>query len=422
MQGDLNQKIEVASADEIGTLGTAFNQMVINLKQKIEQLHGEQVKLQASINSLSVGYIMVDRDRNIAVINHTAKQAFCALESSPLATIDSCTLGHIADQLKSAVDLRALIDQCFAQKKPVFAREVSFKNRYLKIFITPIITIGVIGAVVLIDDITEAKLLERSKDEFFSIASHELRTPLTAIRGNTSMIKEFYTEKLTDPELKDMVEDIHESSIRLIGIVNDFLDMSRLEQGKMEFKKESVNIVDLIKSVVSEYQVTGTQKHVVLNFLEPTPPVNPMAFTDKNKTKQVVINLIGNALKFTEHGAITIRLQLLPGNIKVLVSDTGRGISVANQNLLFRKFQQANTSLLTRDTTKGTGLGLYISRLLIEGLKGTIKLEGSVEGKGTTFSFTLPLATTEQLKATAPVSSGISINSATGLTQKNTNS
>ncbi len=416
MEGDLNQKIDVKSSDEIGALGTAFNQMVTNLKQKIEQLHSEQVKLQASINSLSVGYIMVDRDRNIAVINQTAKQAFCALESSQFATIEACTLVHIADQLKTVVDLPALIDQCFTQKKPLLVHELAFNNRYLKIFITPIITIGVIGAVILIDDITEPKLLERSKDEFFSIASHELRTPLTAIRGNTSMIKDFYGDKLTDPALKEMVEDIHKSSIRLIGIVNDFLDTSRLEQGKMEFKKVPFNITDLINEVIKEDQSIAAQKQLALTFHTETVNALQDVFADRDKTKQVLINLIDNALKFTEHGAITLSTQAGNGFIKVLISDTGRGISDANKNLLFRKFQQANTSLLTRDTTKGTGLGLYISKLIMEGMGGHVQLESSQEGSGSTFSLTFPVAMKDQIPVEPSSSSTIDI--ATGITQK----
>jgi two-component system, OmpR family, sensor histidine kinase VicK len=403
MQGDFSETVTEgsASSDEVGTLTTLFNQMVSNVKQKIEQLHDEQVKLQASINSLSVGFIMVDRDNNIITINHTARQALCASSSSPLATIKECTLTHIEDELQGIIDLKGLINRCFVQKKTLMIREVEFQNRFLKIFITPIITIGVIGAVILIEDITEAKILERSKDEFFSIASHELRTPLTAIRGNTAMIKDFYASKIADAEFGDMLKDIHESSIRLIEIVNDFLDMSRLEQGRMEFKREPVDLGGLIKSIIKEYQVTGSQKQVLLEFKPHTDPL-PAVFVDIDKTKQVFINLIGNAMKFTEKGSVTISTAKEGGFIKIFVTDTGRGIAPVNQNFLFRKFQQANNSILTRDTTKGTGLGLYISKLIIEGLKGVIRLERSILGQGTTFAFTLPIATQEQLHPTAP--------------------
>ncbi len=439
-KGNLQENIEnimLVKKDEIGSLSRSFSIMLKKLredvdfekraKQEIEQkviertkeLHDEQRKLEASINSLSVGFIMVDLENKIVTINQTAKMHLCASPTSPLATITECTLIHIEDELKGAIDLRSHISTCLSEKKPITIPEVIFQNKSLKILISPIIALGVIGAVVLIEDITEGKILERSKDEFFSIASHELRTPLTAIRGNTSMIKQYYGEKITDPELNEMIQDIHASSIRLIEIVNDFLDLSRLEQRKMEFNKETVNIPDLINSVLKEYQVTGSQNKIALIFDPPKDNVPfPQAYTDLNKTKQVLINLIGNALKFTEKGSITITTAIDGGFIKILITDTGRGISLTNQNLLFHKFQQAGTSLLTRDTTKGTGLGLYISKLMTEGLGGTIKLEKSIEGYGSTFSFSLPIVTPEQLQKHSSVENTTKIDAATGLTQK----
>ena len=460
-KGDLSVIADVSSKDEIGELATSFNQMAAELKsyygeleqkvaertseaeeaktklesqvgelesnksamlnlledakelekqleiekesvekkvlERTRQLNEEKIKLAASISSLTLGFIMTDRANNIVTINQAAKNILCASANSPLATVQNCTLSHIEDELRGAIDLRALINRSVVEKKVLLIKELEFQGRFLKIVITPIMELAdVIGCVVLVDDITEAKILERSKDEFFSIASHELRTPLTAIKGNTSMIEEFYADKIKDPELRDMISDIHESSVRLIEIVNDFLDTSRLEQGKMEFKKAPIDLVNLITSVIKEYQVTGSRKKLAIEFHPDEKVALPKVFADPDKTKQVLINLIGNGLKFTEQGGVTITTQVLPGFVKVLVTDTGRGISKTNQSLLFHKFQQANTSLLTRDTTKGTGLGLYISKLIIEGMGGEIKLESSTEGKGTTFSLTLPTATKEE--------------------------
>jgi signal transduction histidine kinase len=416
--GDLTQQAEITSTDEVGTLAKAFNQMVNNLKQKIEQLHAEHIKLEASINSLSVGYIMLDRESTILTINQTAKQILCASPTSPYATIADCTLDYIHEELKGSINLKAFINQCLNEKKSMLIKELPFQNRYLKIFLTPIITIGVIGVVILVDDITETKVMERSKDEFFSIASHELRTPLTAIKGNSSLIKEFYSDHIKDQNLSEMIEDIHESSNRLIGIVNDFLDMSRLEQGKMDFKKIPFDITEIINSIIKEYQVTGSQKQVELIFTQDNQIKLPAVYADPNKVKQVLINLIGNGLKFTSKGTITISTHVENNLLKVFVADTGRGISQANQNLLFRKFQQANTSILTRDTTKGTGLGLYISKLITEGMGGTIKLENSVEGHGTTFSFTIPLATKEQIASPKVEVSVVKVDTDTGLSKE----
>ena len=114
--------------------------------------------------------------------------------------------------------------------------------------------------------------------------------------------------------------------------------------------------------------------------------------TDADRVKQVIYNFIGNAMKFTTHGSITISSEVKGRQLKVLITDTGSGIPLDRQHLLFHKFQQASNNILTRDTTRGTGLGLYISKLLVEKMHGKIRLEHSEEGKGSTFSFTLPLA------------------------------
>jgi signal transduction histidine kinase len=206
------------------------------------------------------------------------------------------------------------------------------------------------------------------------------------------MIKEFYGEKISDPGLNEMIQDIHESSVRLIEIVNDFLDTSRLELGKMEFKKEEFNIYKLIQDTIKEYITSSSQKKLYIRVEDPGTQL-PLVFADRNKTKQVLINLVGNSIKFTETGGITIKMVPLGKFVKVFVTDTGRGISPENQLLLFRKFQQAQSSLITRDTTKGTGLGLYISKLIMEGMSGGIRIESSEVNKGTTFSITLPVAT-----------------------------
>ena len=231
------------------------------------------------------------------------------------------------------------------------------------------------------------------------------------------MIEEFYADKIKEPELIDMINDIHESSTRLIGIVNDFLDTSRLEQGKMQFKNEAINIEDLINSIMKEFQVTGSQKKLSITYQPPeNRAVLPQIYADVNKTKQIIINLIGNALKFTDQGGVTITTEVTDESVKILITDTGRGISPENQNLLFRKFQQAGSSLLTRDTTKGTGLGLYISKLMAEGMKGTMKLESSTEGQGSVFSLTLPRATEKNLNQ---IHQQHTTDVITGLSQKN---
>jgi PAS domain S-box-containing protein len=250
----------------------------------------------------------------------------------------------------------------------------------------------IIFSIAAFKDITEENILARSKDEFFSIASHELRTPLTAIRGNTALIKQYYQDKLKDnKDLTEMIDDIHDSSVRLIQIVNDFLNVSRLEQGKMEYSYENFDINELIKKKIDEVRSIASQKGIMIGLESPIEHI-PHVHADKNRLSEVLLNLLGNAINYSEKGQITITVKVSGDFVKVYVADTGRGIPEEYKNLLFRKFQQASESILTRDTTKGTGLGLYISKLMIEQMGGEIHLESSEENKGSVFSFIVPVA------------------------------
>lgn len=463
-KGDLNMRAKIFSKDEIGVLATHFNQMadqlndyyrklkeqatgalsqanqlvlvnkglantekaVMNIledarelekeletekagvEKKVEertgQLREEQSKLKASIDSLNVGFFLVNPDLEIMIINPVAKRLLCYSDTHnhPVGVITNtdninfeCKMSDIEKDLQQVFDIRSQLTKSITEKKPIEVKDLEFRNRNMRIFISPIVTVeGVeiktIGAVVLVEDITEAKLLERSKDEFFSIASHELRTPLTAIRGNTALIQQYYAADLKEPELKEMITDINESAVRLISIVNDFLDVSRLEMGKLEYKIEQVDLVALANNTIQEYVTTGSMKNLYVKLADLSSAVLPV-FADSNRVKQVLINLVGNAIKFTEKGGVTVKLENIPDFVKVSVLDTGRGIPEENQKLLFRRFQQAGSSLYTRDTTKGTGLGLYISKMIIEGMGGKIGLESSDPKTGTVFAFTLPV-------------------------------
>lgn len=365
-----------------------------DLKDYARKLNEEQMRLLSAINSLSMGFIIIDRKNNLLIKNDVLNEILDLhdLEGNIFLKGDS---EIIEKKLSASYPLRDKWEKAMIERITIVDRDVVYVDRYLRIVLSPIIIPNEeapMGVVILIEDMTEAKVMERSREEFFSIASHELRTPLTAIRGNCSMIKQFYGEKIkAEADLNEMIEDIHESSVRLIGIVNDFLDTSRLEQRRMQFQIEAFDITELITSVIDEFKAASALQNVNC-ILAPPSEALPKVVADKNKVKQILINLVGNSLKFTEQGAVTVSPAVINGMVQVSVSDTGRGIPKENQHLLFRKFQQAGNSLFTRDTVKGTGLGLYISKLMIEGMKGKIWLVSSEEGKGTTFAFTLPLA------------------------------
>jgi PAS domain S-box-containing protein len=252
----------------------------------------------------------------------------------------------------------------------------------------------VTGAIIVFRDITKERELERSKDDFLSIASHELRTPLTAIRGNASLIQQYFSDQLKNPDLKQMVDDTYEASIRLIQIVNDFLNVGRLEQGRMEFKIEPIDLALTIKEVLPELKPSAEAKGLELKFEEPKDSL-PKALADVNRFKEVFINIVGNAIKYTDQGSATVTIDQDSDILKVSIKDTGIGISAEAQAMLFKKFQKAGDNKVTHDPSKSTGLGLYISKMMLEGMGGKIWLEYSELGKGSTFCLSLPIATAQ---------------------------
>jgi signal transduction histidine kinase len=352
--------------------------------ERTKELLEEKTKLTASIESLNKGYLLLDTKENLLMKNQKA----CALIGS---TKSDCSFEDIKAKFKPAYDILRTYKDCISIGKPIDVKEVFLETRYYEFHFSPVISEKIIiGALILIDDITERKIIDRSRDEFFSIASHELRTPLTAIRGNTSMIEDYYAKDIKNPDMKSMLDDIHDSSVRLIKIVNDFLNVSRLEMGKIEFKKSSFDLYTLINAATKELNQVAEEKNLKLETFKPEKDIKIVA--DADRLKEVLINLIGNSMKYTDKGKVSVSFKKGVDNVEIFVADTGRGISAENQTLLFHKFQQAGSSIFTRDTSKSTGLGLYISKLMIEGMGGSIKLVSSEEGKGSVFSVTLPLA------------------------------
>ncbi len=359
----------------------------LNVEQKVvdrtRELSNEQARLMASISALPRAFIILDNDSNILTQNGKLDDIFGK-------QAEEWSIELIDQLIGESLDLQDKLKTVYAKKENFDISDILYKEKYIRVFVAPVINNDgeLLGAVMTIKDESEAKALARSRDEFFSIASHELRTPLTAIRGNTSMIIEYYKDALKDKELKEMIEDTHAAAIRLIGIVNDFLDLSRLEQGRMEYKKERIDVIKIVDKVLKDLTESANEKGIPL-IMEGESKLELVL--DPEKFEQIMLNLLGNSLKFTSQGSISVKITKEEDKVRIEVKDTGEGIAVKNRNLLFRKFQQAGQSTITRDGSKGTGLGLYISRLMAEGMGGTLELVSSEIGKGSVFGITLPI-------------------------------
>ena len=254
-----------------------------------------------------------------------------------------------------------------------------------RVRISPIIDSAndMIGFIGTEEDITKEKEVEKLKDEFVSIASHELRTPLTAIDGLISMVLDGeYGE--VDKNLKQPLEDVNTSSARLIHLVNDLLNLSRIQAGRMKYTLSEFSIADVITETVQQLEPLFTKKGLRLT-TERLKKVRVRG--DSDKVKEVLNNLIGNSLKFTDKGGVTVSLKVTGDKVHIFVRDTGIGIAKKDQSKLFGNFQQLESGA---GRPAGTGLGLHISKEMALKMGGDIWLEKSDSGKGSTFAFSIP--------------------------------
>lgn len=229
-------------------------------------------------------------------------------------------------------------------------------------------------------DITKTKEIEQMKDDFINIAAHDLRTPATAVKGFISMVLGGDVGKIT-PEVKKTLEEAYEGNERLIELVNTFLNVSRIERGKLHVEVQPEDLTAIVKEAVEGMKHQASDKDLYLEYF---PTELPKVYVDKERTIEVLINLLSNAIKFSDKGGITVSHEISEGFVVTHVSDTGMGIDQDQQKLLFQKFQKAGEA----SDTPGLGMGLYISRLIVEQSGGKIWVE-STEGEGSTFSFSL---------------------------------
>ena len=234
---------------------------------------------------------------------------------------------------------------------------------------------------------TNLKLKEISnlKDEFVSVASHELRAPMTAIKGYLALILEGDAGKIP-PKVKEFLRDAFEANDRMVRLINNMLNVSRIESGRLVVHLQDVQLEPIITGVIKDFRLEADQHGLELKYERPQKPL-PKVRVDPDRIREIIANLVGNGVNFTPHGGVTVKNKVRGSMVVTEVHDTGVGISKENQKDLFKKFSQVDGA--RAPLKKGSGLGLYICKMLLNEFSGKIWLKSKV-GEGTIFYFSLP--------------------------------
>jgi signal transduction histidine kinase len=232
----------------------------------------------------------------------------------------------------------------------------------------------------------------KHKSQFLANMSHELRTPLNAILGYTELIADGVYGPPSE-KMIDVLKRLEGNGRHLLGLINDVLDLSKIEAGQLNLSLADYSLKDVVQNVYTAVEALAKEKHIALRV--EVPPHLPAARGDERKLTQVLLNLVGNAIKFTDKGEVAIKASAANGSFTVAVRDTGPGIAEAEQAKIFEEFQQADSSITKKKG--GTGLGLAIAKRIVELHGGRIWVESS-PGHGSTFSFTLPTKVEEQAR------------------------
>ncbi|WP_036479537.1 ATP-binding protein [Myxosarcina sp. GI1] len=389
--GKYDIALQVKSQDELGILAREINVMSQKLKAfhelNVGRVITEKQRSEAIVQSIADGIIVVDSELKIIAINPIA--ADIANVKSLLARdnhfLDVFSDRTLYEHLKKAAQTGKPPE--LKDEREILTVERGEHTLYYRFAITPVIsdTDSVIGAILLLQNVTKLKKLDNLKSEFVATASHELRTPLTGILMSLNLLSETTADKLSKSEL-ELLESAVEDVERLRSLVNDLLDLSKIESGKLELEYTPVEVNFLLDKAIAAFKIQAEQKDIKLIERSLSEDINVKI--DANKIVWVLTNLIANALRYSEAGGkITIGATARNSWVEIFVADEGAGIPLEYQSKIFDKFVQVETE----KDVGGSGLGLAICKEMVRAHGGRIWIDSTV-GKGSTFTFTVPIS------------------------------
>ncbi len=413
--------VSVLSLDEVGDLILAFNELqakvqaqTLELASLADNLAAEKSRLDAMLQNIADGLVVTDQEGTVLLVN----PAFEHLFGRPAERL----VGYPLAQVVTERELQTLIVNALQDVDATFMAEIPLPDgRTLKAS-SAAIQEGerVIGAVTVLRDISHEKEVDRIKTDFISTVSHELRTPLTSVLGFAKLINKTFAKDVAPKldvddrrgqqaaqRISQNLDIIVSEGERLTRLINDVLDIAKMEAGKFEWHDQSLDLCALMGETLDGMRALAEQKGLALEIDLPPEGSLPALMADPDRIRQVIVNLLSNAIKFTPEGWIEVSVSSLApgeglrdwrvppdgfGGVLVSVTDTGVGIPEEEMPRLFQRFQQVGDTL--RNKPKGTGLGLAICREIVTHYGGTIWAESSL-GVGSTFYFALPLMLSE---------------------------
>lgn len=374
--GDFNIKVPIVTSDEIGELGIAFNRMAKEINNYITALNQEKEQLTSILSSMADGVITLDSSGEILQTNPPADRFLLAWHYEQGM--------NISENSDIPKEVQELFQQVVTLEKEQVT-EVTMQGRSWVVVMTPLYNQSFVrGAVAVLRDMTEERRMDKLREDFIANVSHELRTPIAMMQG--------YSEAIVDnvlgneEENRELGKIIYDESLRMGRLVNELLDLARMETEHFKLHLSEVEIRSFTERITKKFQGMAKEQNVILSFVKPNKEI--YMSIDADRIEQVLTNLIDNAIRHTKvDGKVEVRIEMLDSGVTFEVQDNGSGIPKEDLPFVFERFYKADKAR-TRGRS-GTGLGLAIAKNIVESHGGQIFVH-SIVNKGTTFSFFLP--------------------------------
>lgn len=381
--GDMKARSNVVRSDEVGMLADSINKMGDNLRHQVDYIQGQRRRLEVILNTATESILAIDAQGRIAIANasaaHLVEKSISELANQPINQVFIWQRGGYA----ASVDYYSRATRVYTDLE---YKKRSGDVRYVKLIVSPVAdpSSQSVKSIITIHDETEQRDLESMKVDFVSMAAHELRTPLAALRGYLELVA--YRDEPGSPDSKHHISKALKSTAELSGLISNLLDVSRIERGALSLDFGKVDLSALIQRAVEDSRFAADDKKLSIEYHGPKE--GSFAYADELAVREVVNNLISNAIKYTTEGGVDVYLGQQGKSWMIGIKDTGIGVPQRALSKLFTKFYRVHGGL--DSGSQGTGLGLFIAKSIVERHGGHISVQ-SQEGTGSVFSFTLPV-------------------------------